>query len=76
MGFGTLILVSLLVVNAAAILHEKRFLEPLNMNYRPDLRVEDSAKGKIIFLLKRSRDLRSVLIPLNIITVLYMLIWG
>ncbi|KAI8896695.1 Yos1-like protein, partial [Globomyces pollinis-pini] len=74
-GFGTLFYVSLLCVNAIAILNEERFLAQIGLassTYDPN-----SFKHKLVTIISSVRTLLRVpLVALNILVIIYELLLG
>ncbi|KAI8927753.1 Yos1-like protein [Entophlyctis helioformis] len=81
-GFGTLFYVSLLLVNAIAVLHEERFLARIGLSQtgfqmQPGGVDPTSIKHKLINLISAVRTLlRFPLVLLNIVVIVYELILG
>jgi len=89
---GKLVYVSLLLVNAAAILNEERFLARIgwassrlsrdsNTNFQQPYdnsgQVEIGVKARLIDLITAVRTLMRIpLIALNTLVILYELVWG
>jgi len=97
MLFGSILLVSLLLVNAIAILNEERFLARIGLasSSRPARETANvgynqggydqtgygdqdiGVKARLIDLISAVRTLmRMPLIPINIVVILYELVWG
>lgn len=73
-GFGTLFYVSLLLINAVAILHQDRFLNKIGMGQSQD---PNSVQARIVNVISSIRTLlRFPLIALNILVIIYELLLG
>ncbi|XJO78895.1 hypothetical protein BDV3_003264 [Batrachochytrium dendrobatidis] len=81
-GFGTLFYVTLMVVNAIAVLHEERFLARIGLSvsqaaYQQQGGDPNSIKLKLVNLIAAVRTLlRIPLVALNIVVIIYELILG
>ncbi|XP_034218057.1 protein transport protein yos1-like [Prunus dulcis] len=75
-GFATLIQGFLLLANAFAVLNEDRFLDPRGWTLLQIQGGRTTLKGKIIGLIHLCQFLRLPLIILNIIVIVFKLIFG
>ncbi|KAI1338513.1 Yos1-like protein [Xylariaceae sp. FL0016] len=84
LGLWTLVYVSILFINAVAILSEDRFLARINLSsssYDPAFGVapgqDQSVKGKFVNLVTSVRTLMRIpLIGINTVIILYELVFG
>ncbi|KAH6563058.1 hypothetical protein BASA50_011193 [Batrachochytrium salamandrivorans] len=81
-GFGTLFYVTLMLVNAIAVLHEERFLARIGLSisqtaYQQQGGDPNSIKLKLVNLIAAVRTLlRIPLVALNIVVIVYELVLG
>jgi hypothetical protein len=76
-GFGTLIYVSILLVNAIAILHEERFLQKIGLTANTITNDPNSIQARLVAIISSVRMLLKLpLIVLNVIVIVYELALG
>ena len=75
-GLFQLLISIVLFVNSVAILNEERFLRPLGWGYGDQFPGASGIRDKIIPVLHAMRILRTPLILINLVCVLYLIIFG
>jgi len=77
LSLGSLLLATILFLNALAILNEERFLKRIGWGYEENLSEPPSVKKQLINLLYATRVLLRVpLLGLNVVTILFKLLLG
>jgi hypothetical protein len=75
-GLFQLLVSGVLFVNAMAVLHEERFLRPMGYGGSDNFPGQSALKDKFIPILSAMRVLRTPLILVNVLAILYLIIFG
>jgi immediate early response 3-interacting protein 1 len=75
-GLFQLLVSGVLLVNAMAVLHEERFLRPMGYGASDGFPGQSALKDKIVPVLSAMRVLRTPLILVNVLAILYLIVLG
>ncbi len=75
-GLFQLLVSGVLLVNAGAILHEERFLRANGWGYGDNFPGQSALKDKLIPVLHAMRVLRTPLVLVNVLAIVYLVVLG
>ncbi len=75
-GLFQLLVSGVLFVNAGAILHEERFLRANGWGYGDNFPGQSALKDKLIPVLHAMRVLRTPLVLVNVLAIVYLVVLG